>query len=128
MSAVIEKSLSDKELCDITVDRRKEFFWAEKLEKDLRAKAYFCLPHHPLENISNENTNGLLRNFSQKGESIDKISKAEVQKRFNALNSRPRKRLNWNYPAEARAFPWMFHYTQSCLFKREPKIFIPPRD
>ena len=49
VSAVIEKSLSDKELRDITVDRRKEFFWAEKLEKDLGAKAYFCLPHHPLD-------------------------------------------------------------------------------
>ncbi|GCB32536.1 hypothetical protein KGMB02707_18050 [Mesosutterella multiformis] len=100
MSAVIEKSLSDKDLRTITVDHGKEFSWAEKLEKDLRTKVYFCLPHHPWEKGSNENTNGLLRDFFPKGMSIDKISQAEVQKRFNALNFRPRKRLNWKCPAE----------------------------
>ena len=41
-----------------------------------------------------------LETFSPKGMSIDKISQAEVQKRFNALNFRPRKRLNWKCPAE----------------------------
>uniref|UniRef100_UPI00402A1A18 transposase n=1 Tax=Mesosutterella multiformis TaxID=2259133 RepID=UPI00402A1A18 len=56
--------------------------------------------HHPWEKGSNENTNGLLRDFFPKGMSIDKISQAEVQKRFNALNFRPRKRLNWKCPAE----------------------------
>lgn len=100
VSAVIEKSLSDKDLRTITVDRGKEFSWAEKLEKDLKTKVYFCLPHHPWEKGSNENTNGLLRDFFPKGVSIDKISQAEVQKRFNALNFRPRKRLNWKCPAE----------------------------
>ena len=41
-----------------------------------------------------------LETFSPKGMSIDKISQAEVQKRFNALNFRPRKSLNWKCPAE----------------------------
>lgn len=71
VSAVIEKSLSDKELRTnkelrtITVDRGKELFWAEKLEKDLRTKVYFCLPHHPWEKGRNKNTNGLIRDFSK---------------------------------------------------------------
>ena len=47
VSAVIEKSLSDKDLRTNTVDRGREFSWAEKLEKDLKTKVYFCLPHHP---------------------------------------------------------------------------------
>ena len=73
VSAVIEKSLSDKELRTITVDRGKELFWAGKLEKDLRTKVYFCLPHHPWEKGRNKNTNGLIRDFSQRCRALIKL-------------------------------------------------------
>nr|WP_116271090.1 hypothetical protein [Mesosutterella multiformis] len=66
MCAVIEKSLSDKDLRTITVDRGKEFSWAEKLEKDLRTKVYFCLPHHPWEKEVMKIQTDFLETFSQK--------------------------------------------------------------
>lgn len=78
----------------------KEFSDAEGLQEALGAPVYFCHPHHPWERGTNENTNGLLRDWFPKGESLDDVSDSEVQEVYDSLNRRPRKRLKWKCPWE----------------------------
>jgi hypothetical protein len=61
-----------------------------------------CRPavHQKITAHTNENTNGLLRDWFPKGESLDDVSDSEVQEACDSLNRRPRKRLNWNCPWE----------------------------
>ena len=74
--------------------------YAEGLQEALGAPVYFCHPHHPWERGTNENTNGLLRDWFPKGESLDDVSDSEVQEACDSLNRRPRKRLKWKCPWE----------------------------
>ena len=75
--------------------RGKELSDAESLQEALGAPACFCHPHHPWERGTNENTNGLLRDWFPKGESLDDVSDSEVQEACDPLSRRPRKRLRW---------------------------------
>ena len=64
-------------------------------------KVYFCDPHSPWERPTNENANGLIREFFPKGTRFDEVTDEEVAHAQWLLNNRPRKVLSWKFPAEA---------------------------
>ena len=89
----------------ITYDNGTEFSAHESIEKKTKATVYFANPYHSWERGTNENTNGLLRQFFPKRSSFANITKDDVDKATKLLNRRPRKRLCYLTPKE------MFHCT-----------------
>ena len=65
-----------------------------------RVTFYFPAPHHPWERGTNENTNGLLREFFPKGEDITDTPEDYIQRKYHELNLRPRKCLGYKTPYE----------------------------
>ena len=83
-----------------TVDRGVEFYSHKQLSKDTGMKVFFCDPYHPWQRATNENTNGLLRQYFPKGSSFADISHNLLQLVVDLINNRPRKRLGFRSPAE----------------------------
>ena len=84
----------------ITFDRGKEFSGYEQIEKELGCKTYFCDPYCAWQKGTNENTNGLLREFYPKGMDLSEVDKEEVEEILRSLNNRPRKCLKYKTPLE----------------------------
>lgn len=84
----------------VTPDRGKEFAEFGRVEAETGAVFYFALPHHPWQRGTNENTNGLLREYFPKGTDFSGVSDGEVQRVYDAINRRPRKRLGFRTPYE----------------------------
>ena len=71
-----------------------------QLKIDAGIAVYFCDPRSPWQRPSNENTNGLLRQYFPKGTDLSRWSAEEIAAIAAALNARPRKVLGWRTPAE----------------------------
>jgi len=85
----------------LTVDNGMEFAEHKTLEQALGVAIYFARPYHAWERGTNENTNGLLRQFFPKGTDLGTATDAELQRVVKLLNNRPRKCLGYRTAEEA---------------------------
>ena len=86
--------------CTITADNGCEFHGYKEVEASHKVKFYFAAPHHSWERGTNENTNGLIRQYLPKRSNMDGVTQAQCDAIAAKLNARPRKRYGYRTPAE----------------------------
>ena len=94
------RKLPPEKIKTMTFDNGKEFAGFKELESGLDMRSYFAHPYHSWERGTNENTNGLLRQFFPKGMDFGKIIQSDVDIALELLNNRPRKCLNYRTSTE----------------------------
>lgn len=87
----------------VTFDNGKEFMSYHQIARSLDLDVYFASPYRSWQRGTNENTNGLLRQFFPKGTDFKRISHQAVARAETSLNERPRKRLGYRTPEEVFA-------------------------
>jgi len=93
----------------ITLDNGSEFSYHPRIARALSTDIYFAEPYKPWQRGSNENTNGLIRQYLPKKRRLDNLSQRENDRIENRLNHRPRKCLGYLTPHE------VFNDTQELL-------------
>ena len=83
-----------------TADNGSEFSKHEELKKTIRITTYFAKPHSPWERPTNENSNGLIREFFPKRHDFSKETQASINHAIDLINGRPRKCLKWHTAKE----------------------------
>ncbi|WP_372983030.1 IS30 family transposase [Marinobacter sediminum] len=86
-----------------TYDRGSEMARHVELARRLNLDIWFADPHAPWQRGSNENTNGLLRQFLLKGADLSGVSQTQLNDIARLMNNRPRMTLGWKTPAEVMA-------------------------
>lgn len=111
LAEVVTAALQAHPAETITTDRGSEFLYHAQITEGLGGiQFYFALPQHPWQRGTNENTNGLLREFFPKGSNLTNISPEFIQTVEDELNLRPRKILGFKTPAEVH-FSLSLHLT-----------------
>lgn len=90
----------------ITADNGTEFHAYADVEAATGVTFYFATPHHSWERGTNENTNGLIRQYLPKRTSLAKVTQADCDRIAASLNARPRKRLGFKTPKERYVSAW----------------------
>lgn len=90
----------------ITLDNGKEMQSYELLERLSGIRVFFAYPYHSWERGTNENTNGLLRQYFPKRSDLRSVSQKQLDHAVNLLNTRPRKRLGYRTPADVFEVKW----------------------
>lgn len=98
--AKVVKRLPKEACLSLTHDRGTEMHQHELFTKDTKVQVYFADPHSPWQRGTNENTNGLVRQFFPKGTDFSTVSVRELKHVQKLLNERPRKSLEWQTPKE----------------------------
>jgi IS30 family transposase len=94
------KTLPDSLRRSLTWDQGPEMRDWKQIRIDAGIDVYFCDPHAPWQRATNENTNGLLRQYFPKGTDLGIVSEVELDRVADELNDRPRKRLGFYKPSE----------------------------
>lgn len=116
LSAALRK-IPEPMLKSLTWDRGKEMSAYAELTSKTGVPVFFADPHSPWQRGTNENTNGLLRQFFPKGTDLSRWTAKDLAAVAHTLNTRPRKVLRWRTPAEA-----MDHHLQSLERKSVASI------
>ena len=102
-------------------DQGSELALHARISEELRMQVFFCDPHSPWQRGTNENTNGLLRQYFPKGADLSIYSGEDLDRAASSLNNRPRLSLGWKSPAQK------FREFQSALIlpPNAPEIPLP---
>ena len=94
------KDLPSEAVKTITCDRGKEFAGWKKIEEELNTNMYFADPYCAWQKGTNENLNGLLREFYPKGKNLSRVSPKTLEKNLALINARPKKVLGYKKPVD----------------------------